>query len=107
MNDSTGSPFLTFILLLRRKVLRTSIYMQSRREEAIAGVSVIWQLPISFQSLIDVTFPKLVGEKFWLPPLLFNRCHSNIFVEYENNLPLFCRQDIFRGVTPHTRSPPP
>ena len=40
--------------------------------------------------------------KFLLVVLLFHPNHSNIFAAYGNDLPiktLFCRKDVFRGVS--------
>jgi hypothetical protein len=67
------------------------------------------------QSLINISFPKIVGEqsifhnRFFLPLLLFNLRHSNIFKICPTKLYGYTRWDRDRGChpppPPHTHTP--
>jgi hypothetical protein len=49
-----------------------------------------------------LTVPVIFVNLSTFLPLLFIPSHSNIFAEYENNLPLNPLFIVLRGVTPHT-----
>jgi hypothetical protein len=63
----------------------------------------------TYQNLFTFCVILVNLAKFLLTVLLFHPNHSNIFAAYGNDLPikpLFCRKDVFRGVSHPPHSPP-